>query len=109
MVERIYGGNSPSYGVIEEPGGPLQLRVYHTNREMRKSLEQHRYDPRYFLLCSFHPRVSAQRWLAAVIADYHTYFAQNLVTIVFCIDVPRAEKSLHLTGSSMSDNIESLW
>ena len=70
MNEKIYGIRKSIYGVVERPDGWIELRVYHTNKSMRRLLRQHAAKPRAFLgrrAAFARSNIRAQRWLADAI------------------------------------------
>lgn len=85
MVEKKYGKNKDIYRVVEK-GDCIELYVCHDNKQVKKTLQKYKNDPRYLLNyydTYSHSFISAEKWLAKVIDDYRSYFEQNKVQIIF--------------------------
>ena len=94
MAEKFFGGRklpltrrNSMYGIIEREDGWIEVRVYHTNQEMRKALRAHQDNPGYFLVrCGDYAEnnLSAKKWLAEVMTCYQSHFEQGYVEIILC-------------------------
>lgn len=85
MQEKTYGEQKILFGVIENPGGLLEIRVYHDNQSERAKITQNQKDPAYFLkhylqFSGTNPR--ARYWLAQVVKDFRRYFEASKVRFV---------------------------
>jgi hypothetical protein len=91
MKQNIYGGNKPSYGVIDKQDGSIELRVYHDNKEVRAKLHKHINHPSELLEhygAYSGSSIRAKRRLAEVMRDYGSCFGQNHVQIVLNPSAP---------------------
>lgn len=82
---RAYGGLQTAYVVHVQPDGWLQVAVLHQNRLVREHLHRHRAVPAQLL--SYEGRyaastIPAEYWLARIMADHRTSFAQGRVRLV---------------------------
>jgi hypothetical protein len=87
MEEDIFGGpNSPSYGVVQAPGGRILIRVYHENEGVLKRIRTNARSSRYFLDWNPDSGTMAVKWLARAVAKYRTYFEQGKVDFEIVAD-----------------------
>ena len=86
MAEIVYGGNKPSYGVLEIQDGWIELRVYHTNQGVRQVLRRCGNNPRELLGRKWAGSIKAKHWMGEVIKDYRSCFEQNHVRIILEAD-----------------------
>lgn len=82
MQEKTYGDNKILFGVVETPGGLLEIRVYHDNERERAKIAKNQKDPAYFIqhylqFSGTNPR--AKYWLTQVVNDFRRYFEAGKV------------------------------
>lgn len=85
MKEKAYGDNKILFGVIENPSGLLEIRVYHDNKKERAKITQHQKNPAYFIehylpFSGGNPR--ARYWMTQVVKDFRSYFEAGNVRFV---------------------------
>jgi len=85
VTEKEYGGNTISYKTTLLENENLEVQVLHANKNVRKLIDNHKEDPKYFSdnIEKFedHQQV-ARKWLAEVVKDNKTYFEENRVIFV---------------------------
>jgi len=85
MSETKYGDRKVLFGVIQKPGGRIEVRVYHANVSERKVVKAHSANPRYFIE-HYHTysrsKIRAKYWMAQVVSGYRSHFDSNRVDFV---------------------------
>jgi len=85
VIGKRYGVDKDLYKPVLKGDGHLEVQVLHTNKSVRKLIENHRDDPQYFLdnLDKYEDNPQqARKWLADIVIDFRSYFEENKVSFV---------------------------
>ncbi len=82
-MEKEYGAGKVMYRTAILEDGYLEVQVLHANQNVRKLIDTHTDDPKYFsdnIEKFTDHKQRARKWLADVVIDYRSYFDENRVT-----------------------------
>ncbi len=79
-----FGRHRLSYRVISEKNDRIRLEVHHKNQGVRKEIQTHMDDPRWFLkyLTVNHGGIMARKYLKEVVSRFKGHFQEGRVSIV---------------------------